>query len=476
MTISQIAIFAGIALLLGWLTRRFQRINLLLAASVIAVYWLQPALPLRYLDFFLPTFSIGITVLSWALTAAPEMRRQRESMISAVLVLVLILLLAATRYLGLDRYLLPTRPPAFSYTLSILAFFLLASFLLARQKKIASNAALWTGFGILFAFFIILKTPALSLFASRAWRTFIGQDATLAAATDIHWLGYSYLAFRLLHTIRDRQSGRLPDVTLGEYVTYVIFFPTFSVGPIERIEGFIKGLRQPKNSFNDDALTGGQRLAIGLFKKFVVADTLAMMALNPVSATQAQTALGAWILLYAYAFQIFFDFSGYTDMAIGLGQFLGIALPENFKQPYRQSNLTLFWNNWHITLTQWFRAYFFNPFARTLRSKRKLSAGMMTLISQLATMTLIGLWQGVTWSFVLWGLWHGFGLFLQNRWSGWVKPRLAEASPSPRAQQALSIAGTLLTFHFVAFGWVWFVLPNPALGWQFLLRLLGLAV
>ena len=473
MTITQIAIFAGIALLLGWLTRKFQRVNFLLAASVIAVYWLQPALPLRYLDFYLPTFSIGITVLAWALTATPEMRRQRESIVSGGIVLGLILFLATTRYLGLDQILLPARPPAIIQILIVLGVFFLLSLLLLRQKNTTSNTALWTGFGILLLFFIILKTPALAALASRGWRSLIGQDVTLASATDIHWLGYSYLAFRLLHTIRDRQSGRLPDVTLGEYVTYVIFFPTFSVGPIERVERFIKGLRQPKNSFNDDVLTGGQRLAVGLFKKFVVADTLAMVALNPVSATQAQTALGAWILLYVYAFQIFFDFSGYTDIAIGLGQLVGIKLPENFKQPYRQSNLTLFWNNWHMTLTQWFRAYFFNPFARALRSKRKLSAGMMVLVSQLATMTLIGLWHGVTWSFILWGLWHGFGLFLQNRWSGWIKPRLVEASPSPRAERALSIGGTLLTFHFVALGWVWFVLPDPVLGWQFILRLLG---
>lgn len=474
MTITQILIFTGFALLLGWLTRKFQRVNLLLAASVLVVYWLQPALPLRYLDFYLPTFSIGITVLSWILTATPEKRHERNSLISGGIVLVLVLALALTRYLGIDSVLFPARAPIFNQVLIVVALFLLSSFLLSRQKKIASNTALWIGFGILLLFFIVFKTPTFSELASQLWRSFVSkQDVALAAATDIHWLGYSYLAFRLLHTIRDRQSGRLPDVTLGEYLTYVIFFPTFSVGPIERIERFIKGLRQPKTLFHDDVLTGGQRLVIGFFKKFVVADTLAMIALNPVSATQAQTALGAWILLYVYAFQIFFDFSGYTDMAIGLGHFLGIRLPENFKQPYRQSNLTLFWNNWHITLTQWFRAYFFNPFARALRSKAKLSAWMMVLVSQLATMTLIGLWHGVTWNFVLWGIWHGFGLFLQNRWSGWIKPRLAEANPSPRVQRALSIGGTLLTFHFVALGWIWFVLPDPALGWQFILHLAG---
>lgn len=474
MTISQILILLVVALLLGWLTRKFQRVNVLMVASILAVYWLQPVLPLRYLDFYLPTLSIGITVLAWALTATPEMRRQRASLVSGGIILALVLALALTRYLGVDEFLLPARPPIIAQVSIVLAFFLLVSFLLARQTENASNTALWVGFTILLFFFIVLKTPVLSEWASQFWRSFVSkQDVSLAAATDIHWLGYSYLAFRLLHTIRDRQSGRLPDVTLGEYLTYVIFFPSFSVGPIERVERFIKGLRNPAQSFNADLLAGGQRLAVGLFKKFVVADTLAMISLNATSAIQAQSALGAWILLYAYAFQIYFDFSGYTDIAIGLGHLVGIKLPENFQNPYRESNLTTFWNKWHITLTQWFRAYFFNPFARSLRSKRKLSPTMMVFVSQLVTMTLIGLWHGVSWSFVIWGIWHGLGLFLQNRYSGWIKPRLAAASLSPRAQRALSIGGTLFTFHFVALGWVWFVLPNPVLGWQFILRLIG---
>jgi alginate O-acetyltransferase complex protein AlgI len=476
MTISQILIFVVFALILGWLTRKFQRVNLLLIASVLAIYWLQPALPLRYLDFYLPTLSIGITVLAWALTATLEKRKERESLISGGIILALVLALALTRYLGLDLYLLPARPPAITQVLIILGILLLFTFYFLRRKEATSNNTLWAGFTTLLLFFIVLKTPALSELFSQLWRLLISkQDVALAAANDIHWLGYSYLAFRLLHTIRDRQSGRLPDLSLGEYVTYVIFFPSFSVGPIERIERFIKGLRNVTDPFSDDILNGGQRLAVGLFKKFVVADTLAMISLNATSASQAQSAFGAWILLYAYAFQIYFDFSGYTDIAIGLGQLVGIKLPENFKQPYRQNNLTLFWNNWHMTLTQWFRAYFFNPFARTLRAKRKLSPAMMVLISQLATMTLIGLWHGVTWSFVVWGLWHGLGLFLQNRYSGWSKTRLTAASPSPRAERALSVGGTLLTFHYVALGWIWFVLPDPVLGWQFILRLVGVS-
>ncbi len=127
-------------------------------------------------------------------------------------------------------------------------------------------------------------------------------------------------------------------------------------------------------------------------------------------------------MLYAYAFQLFFDFSGYTDIAIGTARLMGIKLPENFNHPYLKPNLTQFWSNWHMTLTQWFRAYFFNPVTRALRSASKpVSIPVIIFITQLGTMLLIGLWHGVSFNFILFGLWHGIGLFIHNRWSDWTK-------------------------------------------------------
>jgi alginate O-acetyltransferase complex protein AlgI len=111
-----------------------------------------------------------------------------------------------------------------------------------------------------------------------------------------------------------------------------------------------------------------------LFKKFVIADALALIALNDMLATQVNSTGWMWVHLYAYAFQIYFDFSGYTDIAIGIGRLVGINLPENFLSPYTKPSLTQFWNNWHITLTQWFRSYFFNPFNRWMRGIKSLPA------------------------------------------------------------------------------------------------------
>ncbi|MBC7878367.1 MAG: hypothetical protein H7Y59_14445 [Anaerolineales bacterium] len=273
------------------------------------------------------------------------------------------------------------------------------------------------------------------------------------------WLGFSYFGFRVIHTIRDRQNGQLPPVTFTEYMTYTIFFPSFAAGPIDRVQRFISDLNQIKPWSNLDWTDAGSRFAIGLFKKFVIADALANFALNSERALHIDSSGWFWTLLYAYAFQIYFDFSGYTDIAIGLAKIMGINLPENFNSPYLKPNLTLFWNSWHMTLTQWFRAYFFNPLQRWIRSSTQLSAWSLILILQLATMILIGLWHGVTLNFVLWGLWHGAGLFIHNRWRELTGSKFSAWAISPFRKNLLTGSGIFLTFHYVALGWVFFVMP-----------------
>jgi D-alanyl-lipoteichoic acid acyltransferase DltB (MBOAT superfamily) len=206
----------------------------------------------------------------------------------------------------------------------------------------------------------------------------------------------------------------------------------------------------------------------------VIADTLAIIALNDALATQVRTTGWMWVVVYAYAFQIYFDFSGYTDIAIGIARLVGIRLPENFAAPYIKPNLTQFWNSWHMSLTQWFRSYFFHPFNRWMRGLKNIPAWTMIFLGQVATMLLIGLWHGITLNFIFWGLWHGIGLFLQNRWSEFLRTRYSNAGQNPRLQWLLQIGGILLTFHFVALGWVFFALSDPSLSWQVLSKLLGM--
>lgn len=470
MTLTTVLVFIGLALCLGLLIRSRGRLLLLLAVSALAVYALQPALPVRFLDFWLPTATLALTVLGWALTAPPEERTWGANWPGAAVLGGVVLLLGLTRLLGFD---LPAvgRPPQFLPLLLAVTVVAALTFLLVRAGRLRR---LWLAAGIVFllVLFVLLKSPPLTALVSGWLRALGGQSSALASALDIRWLGFSYLAFRLLHTFRDRQSGRLPPVSLTEYAVYAIFFPALAAGPIDRIERFVADLRRPAALSRSDWLEAGRRLTLGLFKKFVLADTLALIALNPVNAIQVRVAGWAWIMLYAYSFQLYLDFSGYTDIAIGLGRLMGIRLPENFNAPYLKPNLTQFWNNWHMTLTQWLRAYVFNPLTRALRSARHpLPTAGMILVGQIATMLLIGLWHGVTWNFALWGLWHAFGLFVHNRWGEWLRPRLTPLPPRWRA--VLDAGGVFLTFHYVTLGWLLFVLPNPVVSWQVFVTLLG---
>lgn len=448
---------------------------LLLVLSTGVIFWLQPALPIRGLDFWLPVATLALVALGWMLTSKPEERNPRATLITGALVIGAVLVIALTRYLGMTGIITPSRPPqtlSVIVVLTAVAMVLFLSYILLKGK---SSLPYIVGVTILLVIFAALKLPVLTEWVSGLLRLWSGQSRELATALDLRWLGFSYIAFRLIHTLRDRQNGRLPAMALDEYFIYMLFFPAISAGPIDRSERFIKDLRQPFIPSAEVLGAASKRLVIGLLKKFVIADLLAMIALNAVNAGQINSTGWAWVLVYAYAFQIFFDFSGYTDIAISMGLLIGIKLPENFNAPYSKPNLTQFWNNWHMTLTQWFRAYFFNPLTRALRSSKKpVPVWAVILITQLTTMTLIGLWHGITFNFVLWGLWHGLGIFIQNRWSDWTKPLSARIQQNPFLNKVVTLFTTLLTFQFVALGWVWFALPSTDLSLQVFGRLFGM--
>lgn len=479
MSLTNILILVGISLgifiLSNFNNTRVLRKPLLLIISTGVIFWLQPALPIRGLDFWMPVATLTLVAMGWVLTSKPEERSSRASLITGVIVLATVLMIAFTRTLGMTGVITPSRPPQTLSVLIVLISSALIIFIVYKLLKGKSSLPYIVGIVVLLAIFVALKLPVLTEWLSGALRLWSRQSRELASALDLRWLGFSYIAFRLIHTLRDRQNGRLPAMALDEYFIYMLFFPAISAGPIDRSERFIKDLRQPFIPSADAFGGASKRLVIGLLKKFVAADLLAMVALNAANASQVSSSGWAWVLVYAYTFQIFFDFSGYTDIAIGMGLLMGIKLPENFNTPYLKPNLTQFWNNWHMTLTQWFRAYFFNPLTRALRSAKKpVPIWLVILITQVATMTLIGLWHGITLNFVLWGLWHGLGMFIQNRWSDWTKPLSARIQEKPGLNKVVTVFTTLLTFQFVALGWVWFALPSMDLSLRVFGRLFGM--
>ncbi len=522
MTLTPILLFTAIALLYGALFKGRGRDWLILAASVLAVYWLQPSTPIRNLDFWLPTASLALTIIVWAATrshnsqipgtarqtAAKSQNTNLQSLISNLqpptpnpqslisnlqasnlltflVVAGLVLLVALNRYLDFCC-LTASRPPDLGRVLIALALVAALTFGISR---LSGNYKLLIVFLTAFiALFVVLKADPLAQQASAGLRTLSGQSVGQAAALDIRWLGFSYLAFRLIHVLRERMNGtlRVADLSLREFLCYAVFFPALSAGPIDRVERFVKDLRAPFELSAAEVMNGGWRIFFGVFKKFAVADTLALIALNGFNAGQTTSTFWLWILVYAYTLRIYFDFSGYTDIAVGLGRLLGVKLPENFDRPYLRQNLTAFWNNWHITLTQWFRTYYFNPLTRALRS-RGVSLTLIIFLTQLSTMILVGLWHGITWNFVVWGAWHGLGLFAHNRWVDFMKPRAAalatlESRPWPPTdsiggwlKRAAGWGGVAFTFHYVALGWVWFALPEIGLAGRTILKLFGIS-
>ena len=510
MSIYDIFILTTVALLFYLFAAGPVRGWLVFISSIVCLFWLQPALPIRYLDFWLPALTLWIIVLVWLTTLPKSVQPSRSDLLTSVVLLGLILAIASTRYFFSTPSITSSLPPGLNLVLIYLlpGLLILLMFEFWRRKLGAFPSRWLTGFICVFILFLItLKSSDLSLWLAKGLRLYAGQTPKLATAFDIRWIGFSYISFRLIHVIRDRILGKLESVDLRTFISYVIFFPSIVAGPIDRLERFAGDFRKAEQpvplaesslitsppsfamlvlpfplskralrlSIRWDANLGNavKYLLWGLFKKFVVADILALVALSPSNALQVREAGWLWLLLYIYAFQIYFDFSGYSDIAIGLGLLLGVRLPDNFSSPYLKPNLTQFWNAWHMSLTQWLRVYLFNPLIRALRSK-KMPAVQALFIGQVTTMAIIGLWHGVSWNFLIWGLWHGLGQFIQNRWSGWVKPWFDSHPLSPSQAFGLRIFNIFLTFHYVALGWLWFLLPTPGFTWQVFLRLFGI--
>ncbi len=461
----------------------------LFIASAIALYALQPTLDIRWLDFSLPTIMLVITVICWWLTrssgavdehpqtsqAAPPQRRLNENLIALFILIAVVLILTIPRYIDFPSALeLTSRPPPIELVIIGIALALLVG---GGFGRVPVRLSLPVMLLVIIGALIVLKTEPLTTALAGVLRTQVGLQSSLAKAADIGWLGFSYVAFRLIHTLRDRQLGILPALTLRDYVTYVIFFPALASGPIDRADRFAPDLHSVETMRGADAqrfMDGVTRIVIGMVKKFVIADSLAVFTLSAVTVEQAQHSGALWLLLYGYAFRLFFDFSGYTDIAIGIGLLFGIRLPENFDRPYAKSNITAFWNSWHMTLSAWVRTYVYSPLSRRLIKGKRLSNNMIILICNIVTMSVIGLWHGVTLTFFIWGLWHAIGLWIHKNWSDRTRKWYRSLKTQPTRLRAWNIVGTLITFHFVVLGWVWFALPDVNIAIRMFARMFGL--
>lgn len=475
MNLTQVSLFFGCIVIYHLLLDQKGKIWVILAASICGVFWLQPGLLIRNFDYWFPFLSISLILITWLVITSKDNLKTKENIFSFLIIIAISLLIPLSRYLPFEFKIIPTVPPQ-PVQVIIAVFILFIWLIIFYLSKIKVNTSLVCFILILILLlFIILKNPLLNSKISIFLKMVSGQSTNtiMAQGGDLRWLGFSYIAFRLIHTLRDFQNKRYQSTNLCTYFSYVLFFPALIAGPIDRIEHFEKEIRK-RSEKSQDFIVGGKRLIIGLIRKFVIADALVLIAINSNNAILVKSPIWLWVMLVAYAWMIYFDFSGYTDIALGLSSCIGIVLPENFDRPYSAKNLALFWNKWHMSLTQWFRSYFFNPITRFLRTRKKpLPPTIIVAITQILTMTLIGLWHGVSWNYLYWGLWHGLGLFIQNRWANYMQKYQGLLNLSNPIQRLLSTISVIFTFVFISLGWIWFVTPDPQISFLIFKKLFG---
>ena len=291
-----------------------------------------------------------------------------------------------------------------------------------------------------------------------------GADWTLD--TIILPLAISFFTFQQISYLVDTYSGKVQEHRLSHYGLFVTFFPQLVAGPIvhhsEMLPQFLH--QRPRSG---TLARGISIFIIGLFKKVVIADGIAGYATPAFTAAAEGVVLNftdAWVAALSYTFQLYFDFSGYSDMAIGLALMFGIRLPLNFHSPYKANNIIEFWRRWHMTLSRFLRDYLYFPLGG---NRKGMSRRHLNLF---CTMLLGGLWHGASWTFVMWGGLHGLFLMINHGWrqvvSGW---RNGKARKIPD----LSFIGRGVTFLAVVFSWVYFRSDTIDTANQIVLSMLG---
>ncbi len=374
--------------------------------------------------------------------------------------------------------------------LSSIAFNYLAASLIRRQipNSISSRAWLWMAIGVNLAALCYFKYlfPLLRYSDHRAgWHH--------------HWanvalpLGISFFTFTQIAYLVDLQQGIATQQDPFSYVLFVTFFPHLIAGPILHHKDIMPQFQQNRRyrlQFNDLAV-GATWFTMGLFKKVVLADSLAWMA-NIVFGTNAAVGVGAaWLGVLSYAMQLYFDFSGYCDMACGLARMFSIDFPLNFSSPFKATNIIDFWARWHITLTNYITNYLYSPL-QMIVSRRRQEQGKkvsrkaqatpegftnMIAVPTLTVMFIAGIWHGAGTQFVIFGLLHGVYITIVHAWRTFFKKSEAEMSTlSSLRRRANHVFAVMLTFAAVVFADVFFRAPSTHWAFRLLRRMMGLHV
>ncbi|MBV9266690.1 MAG: MBOAT family protein [Acidobacteriaceae bacterium] len=310
-----------------------------------------------------------------------------------------------------------------------------------RKSLLAISVALNLGFLGFFKYFNFFADSLAATFGA------LGVPVNITLLRILLPPGISFYTFQALAYIVDVYFGRLqPAESLLDYALFINFFPHLIAGPIQRPSHLLPQVQSPRR-FNSEAFSGGLLLILsGLFRKCVIADNCALLANAAFGGKMGEPTLPIVALgTYAFAWQIYGDFSGYSDIARGAAQLMGFHFMVNFRQPYLAISLQDFWRRWHISLSTWLRDYLYIPLGGSRHGERRTHRNLMI------TMLLGGLWHGANWTFVIWGAIHGVGQSVE-RWLRLTFSR--ELKPQPALFRTW--AKRVFIFHLVCIGWVFF--------------------
>ena len=323
-------------------------------------------------------------------------------------------------------------------------------------RKHVLVAALALNLGLLayykYANFFIDSVNAVAASAGAGSLPWSGLDIVLP-------IGISFFTFTQIAFLVDCYRGELREYRFIHYVLFVSYFPHLIAGPVLHHREMMPQFADPANAHPRAAnfAIGMSIFVIGLAKKVLIADNLSPLAIPVFAAGAEPTLIEAWVGVLAYTFQLYFDFSGYSDMAIGLSRLFGVKLPLNFASPYKAANITEFWRRWHMTLSRFLRDYVYIAMGGSRCGEAVRYRNLML------TMLLGGLWHGAGWTFVIWGGLHGLYLVVQQAWSKAFGAAKGSYWPWP----------SLLTFLAVMLAWIFFRAPDVGTAWDILGALVG---
>jgi len=338
------------------------------------------------------------------------------------------------------------------FFLSALAW-LITKWMISKKWGLSSGKYLFLGIATFVGVLIYFKYTDFLFGALRAGVNWFFPDVVFPVLDNpILPLGISFIIFHTISLLVDAYREKLAKCpSLVDVLLYVSFFPQLIAGPILRASHFLPQLERPRQANGIRITRAGLLITLGLFKKVIIANYLATQLVDDVFANAGyhdSTLLG----VYGYAIQIYCDFSGYTDIAIGCAMLLGYQFPLNFRNPYLAVSIQEFWRRWHITLSTWLRDYLYIPMGGSRHGVYR------TLFCLMVTMVLGGLWHGAGWQFVIWGAYHGAFLISYYLLSRWADARHF----AWRASLPWKIISRIFVFHVVVLSWVFFRATNTS--------------